>query len=210
MVGNDGRRRPVEIMLYLSRERSLACSIIIQVKDWGLLPLRISSIHTIQMCLKNWIWAVGRVGNTSYSSLSLPIRGYMGNLMYSSRIDFGKICLRLFLNVFNRLRGSVAVTVIGVQHLNYMSMRDRDRLNVLGVRRYEQFAFMDGIIVLHVLLRVFFLGHLNTNNHNYIILHTYIHRQIQIIFLATNHYKPSHKHQKCTMWIRLPPANWVE
>ena len=35
MVGNDGRRRPVEIVLYLSRERSSARSIIIQVKAWG-------------------------------------------------------------------------------------------------------------------------------------------------------------------------------
>ena len=97
----------------------------------------------------------------------------MGNLTRSSRIDFGKICLRLlFLSVYNRLRGSVAVTAIGVRHLNYASMRDRDRLNVLGVRRYERFAPMDGIIVLHVLLRVFFLGHLYTNNHNYTHIHT--------------------------------------
>ena len=35
MVGNDGRRRPVEIVLYRSRERSSAPSIIIQVKAWG-------------------------------------------------------------------------------------------------------------------------------------------------------------------------------
>ena len=35
MVGNDGHRRPVEIVLYRSRERSLALSIIIQVKACG-------------------------------------------------------------------------------------------------------------------------------------------------------------------------------
>ena len=40
---------------------------------------------------------------------------------------------------------------------------------------------------------VFFLGHLYMNNHNYILLYEYTHRQIKIIFLATNHYKPSHK-----------------
>ena len=100
----------------------------------------------------------------------------MGNLRRSSRIDFEKIFLLLFLNVcnrFNPLRGLVAVTAIGVRYLNYASMTDRDRSNVLGVRRYERFAFMDSIIVLHVLLRVFFLGHLYTNNHNYIITRIY-------------------------------------
>ena len=35
MVGNDGQRRPVEIVLYRSCERSSAPSIIIQVKAWG-------------------------------------------------------------------------------------------------------------------------------------------------------------------------------
>ena len=35
MVGNDGQRRPVEIVLYCSRERLSAPSIIIQVKAWG-------------------------------------------------------------------------------------------------------------------------------------------------------------------------------
>ena len=71
-------------------------------------------------------------------------------------------------------------------------MRDIDCLNVLEVRRYERLAFMDGIMVSHVLL---FLGHLYTNKHNYILdLHAYTHRRIQIIFLASNHCKPS----KCT------------
>ena len=67
---------------------------------------------------------------------------------------------------------------------------------------------MDGITVLHVLLCVFFLGHLYTNNHNYILLHAYTHRRIQIPFLGTNHYKPSHKHQKCTTWVRLLEIEW--
>ena len=91
MVGNDGRRRPVEIVLYLSRERSSAGSItiqVIQVKAWGLLPLRISPSRTIQTCLKNWIRATGRVGNTSYSSSSLPNGGHTRNLRHSSWIDF--------------------------------------------------------------------------------------------------------------------------
>ena len=35
MAGNDGQRRPVEIVLYRSRERSSAPSIVIQVKTWG-------------------------------------------------------------------------------------------------------------------------------------------------------------------------------
>ena len=35
MVDNNGQRRPVEIVLYRSRERSSAASIIIQVKAWG-------------------------------------------------------------------------------------------------------------------------------------------------------------------------------
>ena len=58
----------------------------------------------------------------------------MRNSRRSSRIDFEKIFLLLFLNVYNRfnpLRGLVAVTAIEVRHLNYASMRDRDRSNVL-------------------------------------------------------------------------------
>ena len=120
-----------------------------------LLPLRISPSCTIQTCLRNWIRATGRVGNMNYSSSSSPIRGHMGNSRHSSRINFKKICFRLLvLNVYDRfypLRGLVAVTAIGVRHLNCVSMRDRNRLNVLG-GRYEWFAFMDSIIVSHTIV----------------------------------------------------------
>ena len=147
MVGNDGQRRPVEIVLYRSRERSSAPSIIIQVKTWGLLPLRISPTRTIKTYLKNWIRAAGRVGNTSYSSSSLPIRGYTRSSRRSSRTDFENKRLRLLsLNVHDKfypLRGSVAVTAIWVRHLNCASMRDNDLLNVLG-GRYEQFGCFHG------------------------------------------------------------------
>ena len=116
LAGYNGQRRPVEIVLYRLRERSSARSIIIQVKAWGLLPLRISPSRTIQTCLKNWIRAAGRVGNTSYSSSNLPNGGHTRNLRHSSWIDFEKIRPRLlFLNLYDRfypLRGSVAVTAI--------------------------------------------------------------------------------------------------
>ena len=105
-----------------------------------LLPLRISPTRTIKTCLKNWIRAVSRVGNTNYNSSSLPIRGYTRNSRHSSWIDFKKIRFRLLaLNVYDRfypLRELVAVTANGVRHLNCANMRDRDRLNVLG-GRYE-------------------------------------------------------------------------
>ena len=114
----------------------------------------------------------------------------MRNSRCLSQIDLKKIHLHLlFLNVYNRfypLRGLVVVTAIGVQCLNCTIARDRDRLNVLGVRRHKRFAFIDGInMVSHVLLCIFFLGHLYTNNHNYILnldLDAYTHRRIQIIF----------------------------
>ena len=158
MVGNDGQRRPVEIVLYRSRERSSALRLSSKFKLGGLLPLRISPTRTIKTRLKNWIRAAGRVGNMNYSSSRLPIRGHTRSSRRSSQTDFEKIRLRLlFLNVYNGfypLRG-VAVTAIWVGHLNCASMRDSDCLNVLGGDMNGLPAFMDGIMVLHVLLCFF-------------------------------------------------------
>ena len=119
----------------------------------------------------------------NYSSSRLP---NMRSSRHSSQTDSEKIhlCL-LFLNIYNRfypLQG-VAVTVIGVGHLNCASMRDSDCLNVLGGNMNGLPAFMDSIMVLHVLL-CFFLNHLYMNNHNYILLYEYTHRWIKIIFSA--------------------------
>ena len=77
MVGNNGQRRPVKILLYHSCERLSALQLSSKLKLGGLLPLRISPTHMIKMCLKNWIQAMGQVGNMNYSSSRLPIRGHM-------------------------------------------------------------------------------------------------------------------------------------
>ena len=142
-------------MLYRSRERSSTPSIIIQVKAWGSTTTQdLPHPHNTDV-FEELDTSHGSGWQYELQQLKFANQRLYGNSRHLSRIDFKKIHFRLLvLNVYDRfypLRGLVVVTAIGVRHLNCASMRDRDRLNVLG-GRYEWFAFMDGIIVSHTIV----------------------------------------------------------
>ena len=140
MVGNEGQRRPVKIVLYHSRERSSAPSIIIQVKAWGSTANQ-RSYEELEALESDQL-------REDMSSSSFRIQQVLPAARGSSHCDWG--------------RTPELCEYEGQQSLKRLWGGDMNGLP----------AFMDGIMVLHVLLCFFFLGHLYTNNHNYMNIHT--------------------------------------